>query len=117
VNRGTRVLPVQINGSAKNGQGNLFASASLDDKAGEVVLELVNTEAAAKEVRINLAGAAKVGQSGKVFILADAELKTENSLDEPKKVAPVEQQLAVPAGEFNFTLAPNSLTVLRISAK
>jgi alpha-L-arabinofuranosidase len=117
VNRGTRILPVQLNGSAKNGQQNLYASAALDDKAGEVVLKLVNTEASAKEVRINLAGAAKVGQAGKAFILADADLKTENNLDEPKKVAPLEQQLAVPSGEFNFTLAPNSLSVLRIPTK
>jgi alpha-N-arabinofuranosidase len=116
-NRGSRVLPVQLNGSAKNGQQNLFASASLDDKAGEVVLKLVNTEASPKEVHINLAGATKIGQSGKAFILASADLKAENSLDEPKKIAPVERQFATPSGDFNFILEPNSLTVVRIPAR
>ncbi len=114
VNRGSRILPVQLNGSAKNGQQNLFASASLDDKAGEVVLKLVNTEASARDVRINLAGAAKAGQAGKVFVLSNTDLKAENGLDEPQKIAPVERQVEVPSGGFSFTLAPNSLSVLRI---
>jgi alpha-L-arabinofuranosidase len=116
-NRGSRVLPVQINGSAKNGQQNLFASASIDDRTGEAVVKVVNTEAASRAIRINLAGAAKVGSSGKAFILAGSDLKGENSLDEPAKIAPVEQQVAVSSGEITFTLAPNSLSVLRIPVK
>ena len=48
VHRGSRVLPVQINGSAKNGQQNLFASASIDDRTGEAVLKIVNTSGAAR---------------------------------------------------------------------
>jgi alpha-N-arabinofuranosidase len=116
VNRGARILPIQLNGSAKNGQQNLFASASLDDRASEVVLKIVNAEAASKEVRVNLIGAANIGQLGKTFVLA-ADLKAENGLDEPAKVAPVERQLAAPSAGFNFTLAPNSLTVLRIPAQ
>src|SRR5262245_12942753 len=117
VNRGSRILPVQLNGSAKNGQQNLFASASIDDLTGEVILKIVNTEAASREIRVNLAGAAKVGSTGKAFILAGAELKAENSLDEPRKIAPVEREIAVSSGEFSFTLASNSLSVLRIPAR
>jgi alpha-L-arabinofuranosidase len=117
VNRGSRVLPVQINGSAKNGQQNLFVSASIDDRTGEAILKFVNTEATLREVRINLAGAAKVGSFGKAYVLAGSDLKAENSLDEPVKVAPVMRRGEVSSGEFTFRLAPNSLTVLRIPVK
>jgi alpha-N-arabinofuranosidase len=117
VNRGTRVLPVQLNGSPKNGQQNLFTSASLDDKSGEVVLKIVNTEAASKDVRISLAGAPKVVQSGKAFVLANADLKAENSLDDAKKLSPVEQSVAGSSGEIAIRLSPNSLTVLRVPVK
>lgn len=116
-NRGTRILPVQLNGSPKNGQQNLFASASLDDKTGEVVVKVVNAETSAKEVRISLAGAAKIGPSGKAFVLASADLNAENTLDEPKKVSPVEQTFAIQSSDVSFTFAPNSLTVLRIPVK
>jgi len=117
VNRGTRILPVQLNGSAKNGQQNLFTSAALDEKSGEVILKLVNTEALPKDVSVNLAGVARPGQTGKAIVLANADLKSENSLDEPAKLAPVEQALSISSGNFNYTLAPYSLTVLRIPAK
>ena len=118
VNRGSRVLPVQINGSAKNGQQNLFASASIDDRTGEAVLKIVNTEASSRELRINLAGAGpKSVRRARRSSWPASELKAENSLDEPTKVAPVERQVAVSSGEFTFTLAPNSLSVLRIPVK
>jgi alpha-L-arabinofuranosidase len=117
VNRGTRILPVELNGSTKNGGQNYFASASLDDRTGEVVLKVVNADASSREVRINLAGAAKVNAKGKAFVLANSDLKAENSLDEPTRVAPLEQTFAVPSREFTYKLAPNSLTVLRLSTK
>jgi alpha-L-arabinofuranosidase len=117
VNRGSRVLPVQINGSPKNGPQNLFASASIDDRTGEAILKIVNADAASREIRINLAGAAKLGQAGKAFVLAGSDLKAENGLDEPAKIAPVEREFAVSSSEFTFTLAPNSLSVLRVPVK
>jgi alpha-N-arabinofuranosidase len=116
VNRGTRMLPVLLEGSAKNGQGNIFASASIDDTKREVVLKIVNTDASSKEVRVNLAGAAIAGQAT-AFTLASADLKAENSLDEPLKIAPVEKQFTPSAAEFTYKLEPNSLTVLRVPAR
>ena len=117
VNRGSRVLPILLNGSSKNGQGELFTSASLDEGAGEVILKVVNPAALSKEVRINLTGAKNVGKLGKAFVLESSDLKAENSLDKPTKVAPVERQLAIPSGEFAYTLTPQSLTVIRVTVK
>jgi len=114
-NKGTRILPVLLDGSPKNGQQSLYASASLDKPAGEVVLKVVNAAASPKEVRINLAGAKTVNRLGKAYVLTSADLKSENSLDRPIKVSPVERQLTA-AREFSYTLAPNSLTVLRIGS-
>jgi len=113
-NRGTRILPVLLDGSPKNGRDGLYASASLDSHAGEVILKIVNTSAEQREVRINLAGAGRVAGGGKAFVLASPDLKVENSLDAPTKIAPVERPLAVNAGEFSYAFAPNSLTVLRV---
>jgi alpha-L-arabinofuranosidase len=47
-------------------------------------------------------------------VLASSDLKAENSITEPTKVAPVEQALEVSASDFTYKLAPQSLTVLRI---
>ncbi|HEY2971074.1 MAG TPA: alpha-L-arabinofuranosidase C-terminal domain-containing protein [Pyrinomonadaceae bacterium] len=114
VNRGTKILPVLVNGSTKNGQDDLFTSASLDEPAAEVILKVVNAAPASKEIRINLGGARRVGKMAKVFVLESSDLKAENSLDNPLKVAPIERPLTVPAGEFAYTFTPNSLTVIRV---
>jgi alpha-N-arabinofuranosidase len=116
VNRGTRLLPLRLEAVAQGGRPTLFASASLDDRVGEVVLKVVNAAPSPREVRINLAGAKRVNQVGKAFVLASSDLKAENSLEEPTRIAPVERQFPVSASEFVYTLAPNSLTVLRLGS-
>ncbi|MBV9926151.1 MAG: alpha-L-arabinofuranosidase [Acidobacteria bacterium] len=112
-NRGTRLLPVLLDGSPQNGRDGLYASASFDERAGEVILKLVNTEPARREVRVSLAGARGVG-GGRSLTLSSSDLKAENSLDEPTHVSPVEATLDVSGSEFNYALAPNSLVVLRV---
>ena len=111
VNRGTTILPVSIDAK------EIYASASSDKRSGDVILKVVNPAASSREVNINLAGAGKVGKSGKAFVLTNADLQAENSLSEPRKVAPVERQFTVSSSTVNYTLAPHSLTVLRISMK
>ena len=114
VNKGTRQLPVLLDGSPKNGQSELYASASLDEGAGEVIVKIVNTGSAKKEPRITLAGVQRVGPGGKAFVLQSEDLKTENSLDHPTKLAPVEKQFQGSGGEFSYEVLPRSFTVLRI---
>ena len=72
---------------------------------------------AKKEARITLSGAQSVGPGGRVFVLQSEDLKTENSLDHPTKLAPVEKQLQVSGSEFPYELLPRSFTVLRIPLK
>jgi len=114
VNKGTRRLPILIDGSAKNGQNELYATASLDELSGEVIVKIVNTGSAVKETRITLAGVQRVGQSGKAFVLQSEDLKAENSLDQPTRIAPIEKQLQLAGGEFSYSVLPRSFTVLRV---
>ena len=110
-NRGSRVLPIE------NASPGLYASASVDERTGEVILKLVNSDSTNKDVRIVLAGATRVSQTGKSIVLASSDLKVENSLEEPSKVAPVEQQFTANSSEFVSKLAPTSFTVLRIQVR
>jgi alpha-N-arabinofuranosidase len=113
-NLGTRLLPVLIDGSPKNGRDGLYASGSLDEGASEVILKVVNTSSSRREVRINLAGAGSV-RGGRSYTLASSDLKAENSLDEPTRLSPVEKPLSAQGSEFTHAFAPNSLTVLRVT--
>lgn len=117
VNRGTRLLPVLLDGSNKNGQGEVYATASLDEPAGEAILKVVNTGPAEKPITINIAGPKRVGTTGKTFVLASSDLKAENSLDNPTRVAPVERPISISGNQFPFTLTPQSLTVIRLALR
>lgn len=117
VNKGTRQLPILLDGSAKNGKSELYASASIDERTGDVILKLVNTGSAKQETHVTLAGAQPISRSGKAFVLQSDDLKAENSLDQPTKLAPVESQVQFAGAEFSYSLLPRSFTVLRIPSK
>jgi len=114
VNQGTRLLPVLVDGSAKNGQDELYTSASLDERTAEVIVKVINTASVSRAVNVTLGGAKMTGKTGKAIVLESAELKAENSLDKPTNISPVERQLPTASPEFNYTLSPHSFTVLRV---
>ncbi|MCC3154406.1 alpha-L-arabinofuranosidase C-terminal domain-containing protein [Hymenobacter sp. BT770] len=117
LNKGTSVLPVQLPGNAKNGTDNLFASAVADAPTGDVIVKLVNYSTTPRAVKVNLAGAKKVGKAGTAFVMASDDLNTQNTIQEPKKLTPKEEKFSVSGSTVSYTLAPNSFTVLRIPGK
>ncbi|MEO8594474.1 MAG: alpha-L-arabinofuranosidase C-terminal domain-containing protein [Candidatus Solibacter sp.] len=113
---GSRILPVTIGGATDNGQKGLYASAALDDKTGEVVLKVVNAGKTEAPVSFSLGGASAKG-TAKTVTLASADLAVENSLKEPKKIAPVEGTVNANGSTVEVTLPAQSLTVLRVPVK
>ncbi|MBJ6111085.1 carbohydrate binding domain-containing protein [Hymenobacter sp. BT523] len=116
-NKGTAVLTVQLPGNAKNGTDNLFASAVADAPTGDVIVKLVNYAATPRAVKVNLAGAKKVGNTGRALVMASDDLNAQNTIREPNKLTPKEEKVAVSGSTVSYTLAPNSFTVLRIPGK
>jgi alpha-N-arabinofuranosidase len=114
VNQGTRLLPVLVDGSAKNGQDELYTTASLDERTAEVIVKVINTASVSRVVNVTLGGAKMTGKTGRAIVLESADLKAENSLDKPTNISPVERQLPIAAADFNYTLSPHSFTVLRV---
>ena len=112
-NRGTHVLPVAVNGTAKNAQNGLYTSASVDQQNAEVILKAVNATGTARTVRVDLKGAGAIQGNARLIVLASADLKAENSLDQPARLAPVERPLAVSSNGVDLTLDPQSFTVMR----
>jgi alpha-L-arabinofuranosidase len=117
-NRGDEVLPTQTTGieTAADGVQNLYASATHDDKAGEVIVKVVNPEADAEPVEIKLDGLSQVAPEGEAITLA-GDLNEVNSMDDPKKISPVESKFENAAANFTYTFPPHSMTVLRIKAQ
>jgi alpha-L-arabinofuranosidase len=85
-------------------------------RAGEeVILKVVNLAPVALESQIGLDGAGNVAAKATAYVLTAADAAAENTLEQPTKVAPVRQQVAV-AASFRHAFPAYSLTVLRVKA-
>ena len=116
-NKGDRILPIKYKNAPATGQDSLYASATFDKMTNEAILKIVNASGKAQPAEIMLDGAGKLNTSGKITLLQSNDLELENSLDQPMRLAPVEQTTSVKAGKLSTTLAPYSFAVFRIKLK
>lgn len=102
---------------AAAGDPDLFALAGHDRRHGEIIVKIVNLDAAAKPVRLELENAAAL--TGKVaeWVMTAPDPLAGNSLDQPTRVAPVAQVTEIAGHVFTRTVPPHSFTVLRVGCR
>jgi alpha-L-arabinofuranosidase len=92
----------------------LFASATRDESARELILKVVNAAPEPREVELSLAGISSLKGPARLTVLTSEQGTDENSLDEPTKVAPRTTSLPLSGPTFRHRFPGNSLTVLRV---
>lgn len=107
-NVGTRIVPV-----TPQAEGGLYTSASLDERTRELIVKVINVSATTREAEFDLQGA-NSSASAKVVTLASADLKAENSFDQPKKISPEDSAIDVKSRKTSISLRPYSVTVYRL---
>ena len=95
----------------------LYASAVRDEKAGEVILKVVNPGDDSCVAGIQLSGVTGVAPEIKATVLTGASLDAENSFEHPLAVTPVESTFNITGPRFNHRFPQHSVTVLRIKAR
>ncbi|SDC15326.1 alpha-L-arabinofuranosidase C-terminal domain-containing protein [Niabella drilacis] len=113
-NKGTKVVPLTMNNEVVAGQDSLYASAVLDEPAGEIIIKMVNALAQEQSVRLQLDGKKKPAGSAKQIRLQSDDLNGINSIEAPQAIAPQETEIRLSGKRPRVTLAPYSFTVLRI---
>ena len=96
------------------GQDSLYSSAVIDKQKNELIIKLVNNSAAAQNIELNLTGIKLAKTDATLQTLAANDLYSYNKLSELDKLKPEEQKFQVKPGKLNQTLAPYSVTVLKI---
>ncbi len=129
LNRGDVVLPVEVRSvpvraseetphgvttNASSKQPGLYVTASRDQKSGEIILKVVSNAPRPIMADVKIEGVKQIARQGTMILLAGAKLTDENSLTEPKKVAPATSALKGVRTSFTHTFVPYSLTVLRL---
>jgi len=91
----------------------LFASATRDEATQEIIVKVVNAAPEAREAVVDLNGVTKATVT-KALLLTSPNPMDENSLDEPRKVAPKPVTLTTEGGRVRHLLPGNSFLVFRL---
>jgi alpha-N-arabinofuranosidase len=116
LHRGDALLPLQVSGvpETPDHQPRFYASASRQDRTGDLILKVVNATAEPATAVFQLNGAEAIGRGARAIVLTSPALTDENSLAQPHKVVPREQPLTRIGPSFSHAFPPYSLTILRI---
>jgi alpha-L-arabinofuranosidase len=96
---------------------SMFASAGYDSQKDQVVVKVVNYDPAPVETRIELAGAASVGTTGRHILISSGDLNDRNTLENPTRVVPSEHQLTHCSKDFKVTVPGYSVNIFLIPVK
>lgn len=92
----------------------LFVSAGRDDRAGELVVTIVNPYAETREAEVDVRGVKNLASAGRAIVLTSASADDENSFESPRQVVPQEAPLTVNGLTLHRPFPANSLTILRL---
>jgi alpha-L-arabinofuranosidase len=114
LNKGTNVVPLLENNKPLAGQDSLYASATIDKNTNELIVKLVNASAMVQSRDIQVAGIKKLNENALITVLKANELSDVNSISQPGKVKPGEQQLKLKGKKISLALEPYSFTIIRV---
>jgi alpha-L-arabinofuranosidase len=113
-NKGTDVLNMLQDNKPLTGQQGLYASAALDKKNGVIIMKIVNTNSFPENKSILLQTARNIMPKAGITILKNERLDAMNTIDSPEVVRPVDQEITLKGRNIEISLAPYSLTVIKI---
>ncbi len=96
---------------------NLYASASRDNKNGDIIVKVVNTTDLPLATTIAMPGAEDLNGVGEAIVLAGDSPWDENSLEDPTRISPRTESFNFTGAEFERNFPANSVTVLRLKTQ
>ena len=94
-----------------------YAVTGRDAASGDVVIKAINLSNEAVPAKLNLQGIGSIAATAQATVLQSASLSDNNSLEQPKKVAPTETTISNAGQNFSHEFPARSLTVLRLKTK
>jgi alpha-N-arabinofuranosidase len=94
----------------------LYANATRDAATGDVILKLVNVQATAQPLRIDVKGVASIAKDASGEMITGA-LDAVNTVADPRHVVPVAVTIHDAGTSFTHELPAHSVTVLRLKTR
>jgi len=112
--KGNKVVPITLNKEVVAGQDSLYASASIDTTANELIIKIVNASARATQNTLAIDGVKKTAAKAIQTVLKSDELYAVNTFDKPQNIAPQETEISVKGKKISLQSAPYSFNVIRV---
>lgn len=113
-NKGTQVIPVLLDNIPITGQDSIYASATLDRSSNEIILKIVNTLGKEQQREIIIDGKSELNKQAMYILLKGEKLDDVNSITEPARLKPIEQQLTLDGKKLSLLVPAYSVNVIRI---
>lgn len=117
INAGTQLLKITEDGQPIIGQTGLYATATIDEKAKELVFKIVNASAFEQSFSVNVSGKKAIGTKGTLTVLANNDKNAVNSFDSPKNIYPIQKEVSFTGKGISMSVVPKSMNVLRVPYK
>lgn len=98
----------------------LYHVASYDQKTGDIILKVINSEKNSKKSVIEFSGQKDVASLQEAEILSGANLEAENSFSEPQKVAPKKvnsEKIKLDNSKLTYDFPGYSVTILKFRSE
>ena len=96
---------------------SVFYSATRDTARGKIIVKIVNRSDAPQSVQIQIGGVNSIAGEGLATVLKADNRDATNSLNDPKHIIPVTEEVSGLGANFTRDFAPCSITILELSAK
>lgn len=113
-NRGTTVVPIQMNNAVIAGQDSLYASACIDKPRNELIIKIANTFHQTKRISFVINGSMDQNAKATMQVLRNDEMNAVNSFEQPTLIVPVNKDAEVKNKTLNTELPPYSFSVIRV---
>jgi alpha-L-arabinofuranosidase len=100
----------------QNAGEKLFYSATINSAKKQLYLKLVNASSDPKPLTLALPGSHPAADA-KVVRISAPDTQTTNSIDDPKRIVPVESSLHNTSSNFSITLPPYSIQVIQVDLR
>jgi alpha-L-arabinofuranosidase len=96
--------------------GSVYASASRENKTGDLILKVVNALPQAALLNISIDGASTMQNTGTLQVMS-GQPGDINTFNAPEKISPTHMNIHFPGTHFSHQFPPYSISVLRVNAK
>jgi alpha-L-arabinofuranosidase len=95
----------------------LFYSVTRDHQSGLIYLKVVNSQATAQPLSVEIDGVDQIADHGTATVLKAERLEDSNSLRRPQAIIPHDETVTGLGKTFTRTFPPYSITILKLTAK